>query len=322
MIQAPVILAADIGGTSGRFALFSSGPALKLEKQAVIPTAGHGSFAALMADALGSLGSPRIDAAVLAVAGPVKRGRFCRPPNIGYDFDLDALAPGLVPAGAVLINDFTAQAHGCRLFGENRSIPVLPGFMNDSLTQAVVGAGTGLGKAALVPDGHGGFVVCGSEGGHAAFPFNGQEERDFQRFALDALKEPYVRWESVVSVSGLALTHRYLTGEDLHPAEAAGRLSHDAATMRWFARFLGRALRDYVLEVLARGGLYISGGVAAKNPSLVEHPAFREEFLSSATHADILAAIPARLVADQSVGLWGAASCALARFTDGLPGTS
>ncbi|MFZ5425818.1 MAG: glucokinase [Thermodesulfobacteriota bacterium] len=310
MIATPVILAADIGGTSGRFALFGSGPGLALEKQAVIPTAGHASFEELVRDALDALGPARIESAVLAVAGPVQGGRFCSPPNIGYDFDLDALPPGLVPAGAVLVNDFTAQAHGCRLFGEARSLPVLPGVMDESLTQAVVGAGTGLGKAALVPDGRGGFAVCGSEGGHAAFPFNGAGEADFQRFALDALREPYVRWESVVSGSGLALTHRYLTGEDLDPAGAAARLTPDAATTRWFARFLGRALRDYVLEVLARGGLYISGGVAAKNPQLVEHPAFREEFLSSATHPELLAAVPARLVTDQSVGLWGAAAYA------------
>lgn len=311
MIATSIILAADIGGTSGRFALFAAEPGLGLEKQAVIPTAGHESFEALLTDALDALGPARIDAAVLAVAGPVKGGRFCSPPNIAYDFDLDALPPGLVPAGAVLVNDFTAQAHGCRAFGEARSHPVLPGVMDAGLTQAVVGAGTGLGKAALVPDGRGGFAVCGSEGGHAAFPFNGPEEADFQRFALDALGEPYVRWESVVSGSGLALTHRYLTGEDLDPAGAAERLSSDAATTRWFARFLGRALRDYVLEVLARGGLYISGGVAAKNPRLVEHPAFREEFLSSATHPELLAAVPARLVTDQSVGLWGAAACAV-----------
>ena len=303
-----LILAADIGGTSSRFALFESVGGLAAKSQAVLPTGRFMSFQGLVEAALTALGSPSPDRAVLAVAGPVERGRVCRPPNIGYAMDLDSLAPGLLPVPAVLINDFAAQAHGCRLFGETRSEVVLPGGMDSGQTQAVLGPGTGLGKAALVPDDRGGYVVCGSEGGHAAFPFNGADEGRFQTFAMEALGEPYVRWESIVSGSGLALVHRFLTGMALTPAEASAALTPESPTAQWFARFLGRACRDYVLEVLARGGLFISGGVAANNPMLVMHPAFLTEFRLSATHADLLAKVPARLVTDQMVGLWGAAA--------------
>lgn len=307
------VLAADIGGTNGRFALFEAGggshrPALL--RAETLPTRSFTSFPELARAAMEVLGHPRPQAAVLAVAGPVERGRACRAPNIAYGFDLDALPAGLLPGRSLLVNDFTAQAHGCRLLGEAGSREVLPGRMDEELTQAVVGPGTGLGKAALVPDGRGGYAVCGSEGGHAAFPFNGRAEQDFQNFAADALNEPFVRWESVVSGSGLALIHRYLTGEELTPREVSGRLSGDHATARWFARFLGRALRDYALEVLARGGVYVSGGVAAKNGWLLDMPEMAREFRASATHGALMAAIPVRLVADESVGLMGAAALA------------
>jgi glucokinase len=302
------VLAADIGGTSSRFALFAAGENLTLLEQVKLVTSGFDNFRDLIGEALSGLGAPSLQGAVLAVAGPVEGDRFCRPPNIGYIMDLDDLPSDYLPKRTVMINDFAAQAHGCRLFWEDRSVAVTPGRMNVSLTQAVIGPGTGLGKTALVPDGRGGYALCASEGGHAAFPFNGPEEHRFQEFALEVLEEPYVRWESVVSGSGLALVHQFLTGEKLTPADVAAGLTPESPTAEWFARFLGRACRDYVLEVLARGGLFISGGVVAKNHLLLIHPAFMKEFLSSATHADLLARVPIRLVTDQQVALWGAAS--------------
>jgi len=310
-----IILAADIGGTSARFALFEADGSLGMASRVELETARFETFQALVETAQGMLadsrgpGSSPASRAVLAVAGPVKRGSFCRPPNIAYAMDLDALPTGLLPRRSVLVNDFAAQAHGCSLFGEERSQEVLPGVMNSSLTQAVIGPGTGLGKAALVPVG-GGYVVCGSEGGHAAFPFNGAEEHHFQRFVLEGTGEPYVRWEGVVSGQGLSLLHRFHTGELVSPAEAAAQLTPSSAVCEWFARFLGRACRDYVLEVMATGGLFISGGVAARNPVLLAHPALKREFRLSATHADLLAGVAIRLVRDQDVGLWGAAAFA------------
>lgn len=323
------VLTADIGGTNARFALFSSGDHVRLVAGTQLPTASFTSFQALveaaaqeLAGASGWTGQPDserfpgVAAAALAVAGPVDRGLFCQPPNIDYVMDLEALPAGLLPKASLLLNDFAAQAHGCRLFGEERSLAVLPGRMDPARTQAVVGPGTGLGKAALVPvscGGGGDYVVCGSEGGHSAFPFNGPEERRFQEFVQAEVDEPFARWETVVSGSGLALLHRFHTGQSTAtPAEAAAALEPGSPVAEWFARFLGRACRDYVLDVLATGGLFISGGVAARNPMLLEHPAFAREFCTSPAHGGLLSAVPVRLVADQQVGLWGAASRALA----------
>ncbi|MFP5240062.1 MAG: glucokinase [Acidobacteriota bacterium] len=320
------VLAADIGGTSGRFALFAvGGESLAMAARAELPSAAAGSFEALIRSGLDALapsarGLPAPAAAVLAVAGPVKKGRSCLPPNIPYTLDLDLLPSGLLPQASLLVNDFTAQAHGCRHLGVEGSEEVLAGTLDIAETQAVIGPGTGLGKAALIPDGLGGFVVGGSEGGHAAFPFNAGEERNFQDFALKATGEPFIRWETVVSGSGLALLHRWLTGEALAPAQVAASLSAKDATTEWFARFLGRACRDYVLEVVARGGLYVSGGVAAKNPLFLSHQAFGQEFRASHTHPELMAGVGVRLVRDQNVGLWGAAALAQRLADVGLSG--
>ena len=86
---------------------------------------------------------------------------------------------------------------------------------------------------------------------------------------------------------------------------AITRILPDSQTLQWAARFYGRACRDFALETLALGGIYISGGVAARTPELVTHGAFSEEFLSSDTLANILCNIPIYLIKDQNAGLWG-----------------
>ena len=87
-------------------------------------------------------------------------------------------------------------------------------------------------------------------------------------------------------------------------------LAPDSPTTAWFARFYGRAVRDYVLTVVAAGGVYLSGGVAAKNPLLVRHPEFAREFWASPTYGDFLRTVAVRLVRDEDVGLYGAAAMA------------
>jgi glucokinase len=122
-----------------------------------------------------------------------------------------------------------------------------------------------------------------------------------------ATKLPYCHGDAIVSGSGLSRLHAFLTGESLSPANVAARLPQSPRTAAWFARFYGRAARNYALNVLAQGGVYLAGGVAARNPILVRHPAFLEEFRSSPSHSALLASIPVLLNANEDSGVYGAA---------------
>jgi len=124
---------------------------------------------------------------------------------------------------------------------------------------------------------------------------------------MDELSAPYVETEYIVSGRGLSLVHQFLAGEKLTPAEVSAGLSHDSETLEWTARFYGRSCRNYALQVLARGGVYIAGGVAAKIPLLVMHPAFERQFTNSKTMAPMLKKIPVYLNTNEESGLWGAA---------------
>lgn len=307
------ILAADIGGTNSRFGHFTLSPAgeLALASSVWLPTAGVGSFVELL-ESLPSAGFSlppgAADAAVFAVPGAVV-GRTVTFANIDWKLDLDALAKAFGVTRTACVNDFLAQAHGCRLLGGNAET-VLPGKMDPALVQAVIGAGTGLGHATLIPLPGGSYQALPSEAGQAAASFVGEKENAFADYLCRQTGEGYARGDSVLSGSGLAHLHRFLTGQELSPAAVGAQLTMESPTTALFARFYGRAARDYTLTVLAAGGLYISGGVAAKNPLLVHHPEFAREFRDSPTYGGLLQTIPVRLVCDAQTGLYGAAHVA------------
>jgi len=305
------ILAADIGGTHSRFAAFTAaGGLLRREASRWLRTGEHRSFRELL-EGLGGSGLPLLpgeaDVAVIAVAGPVREGRISAPPNIEWDIDLSRPGEGDRFRRAALVNDFVAQAFATPSPVAEEATTVLPGEAAAEGTVAVIGAGTGLGHAALLPDGGGGWIPVASEKGHAAFPTAGPREWEFQEFLTGRLGEPYLRADSVVSGRGIAAIHLFLTGEDLTPEEVTAGFDDHSETLEWASRFYGRACRDYALTVLALGGLFIAGGLAARTPRLVLHEAFAGEFRSSPTMGDLLARIPVSLITDQESGLWGAA---------------
>ena len=309
------VLAADIGGTYSRFGFFEligEADEPRLLSIVRLPTQESESLPVLL-ELLFSEQRPfaasSCDLAVLAVPGPVQ-GRFCRPPNIKWDIDLYDITKVGLGRGA-LLNDFAAQAFASRSRAV-REARVLQASRSDAQitaggTVAVIGAGTGLGHCALVPDGRGGHLAVPSEAGHVAFPFVGDKEHAYGEYVRRVTNLAYCHGDAVVSGSGLSRLHAFLTGEVMSPAVLSPRLPNFPNTVEWFARFYARAARNYALAVLALGGVYVCGGVAAKSPMLVEHPAFLEEFRLSPSHRDLLAGLPVMLNLNEDSGVFGAA---------------
>lgn len=317
------ILAADIGGTHSRFMSFTlpdgqNGPGgaadLRPGDEAWIPTDSVDSFAGLLG-ALKDKGFPHapdtVEATVLAVPGPVEGGRRAEPANIPWAIDLDDEEAGVAGLCVHLINDFVAQGYASRTVILDQAELVKPGTGDPTAALAVVGAGTGLGHCATLPasgkGGQGGFLAVPAEAGHAAFPFVGEHEEAYHAFLRRTLSIPYAYGDVVVSGSGLAHLHRFLTDEALSPEEVAERAGRASPTVRLFSRFYGRAVRNYVLSVVGFAGVMVTGGVAAKSPWLVDNDDFREEFVSSPRYGAQLARVPVRLCRDERSGLFGAA---------------
>lgn len=312
------VAAADIGGTNCRFAVLAADgeDGLSLERVARFRTADMRNMGDLLA-ACDAAGLPvrEADALVLAVAGPVADPLHARATNADLELDLEDASARHGLRRAMIINDFAAQAHACltrpgrgarRVFPDG-DVPPAP----EGAPRAVMGAGTGLGMASLVRDSAGRWLALPSEGGHAGFPLLGAAEAEFGEFVLRERGAPYVRAEDVLAGPGLSLLCRFLEGRDLAPAEVAAEfLGRDTELRRWYARFHGRACRDRILSTLCRGGLYVAGGIAAKNPDVLACEAFREGLLALSHCAELVRSTPIFLVSDEDAGLWGAARVA------------
>ncbi|WP_051822528.1 glucokinase [Desulfonatronum thiodismutans] len=316
-------LAADIGGTTSRFALFEDrGDTMRLRGVERIPTSEADSFRDLLCLLRnGPLGPevPRCRAGALAVAGAVQGGVQAAPPNIPWDIDIRSANLSGLPETVILLNDFAAQAYACKTTALDRAVTINAGQPDERGMAGVIGAGTGLGHGMLAPLPGGGFLALPSEAGHAAFAFVNQEEAVFEDFVRRELGLDYVFAEAVVAGQGLTLLHWFHFGQRLRPEEVAATLDDDSPVCAWFARFYGRACRQFALNILATGGMVVAGGVAAKNPVLVRHPEFWREFTDNPNYRALLQDIPVVLNTNEDSGLWGAALAA--KLATGRQGT-
>lgn len=314
------ILAADIGGTNCRFGFFTLiRGELTLRGVRWLKTADMPHTDAVLDAWAEAAGIPldKADALAAAVAGPVTDDMQGALTNAPLRLDLREARTRRGLRRCRVVNDFTAEAYACltEIGARARRVvsPEISAPDGASGVKGVLGAGTGLGMASLIRDTAGRWLAVPAEGGHTAFPFVGEEEAAFQRFVCRELGFPYARREDVLAGAGLRLLHRFLTGQRLDAREVGEQaLSRDSDTLRWYARFYARVCRDWILTTLCRGGLYIAGGIAARNPLLTACPLFCEELRRAPRFADLLRAVPVFLVEDKNSGLWGAARAAQA----------
>lgn len=292
-------LIADVGGTRSRFAHFSMEDGnLRFVRTLKLSTTEAPHFTGLM-DEVRSHWPEVFDVAVLAVAGPVtRRERRVRLSNVPWPVDLDAAAPHL-PEDTRLLNDFTAQGWACLCPEHQQLLALTPGVIpQENGVKAVLGAGTGLGLCALLP----GPRVLPSEGGHSFFPLM-PDEVEYARFVL--ARGGRLDGDHLLSGRGLTFLHAFHCGEDLTPPEVAARMN--PTVLEWYARFYGRMAQAWALYTMAMGGLYITGGIAAANPAIVHHPAFKTAFYDCPGYEEPLHAMPVFLVQNTDAALWGAA---------------
>lgn len=314
------LLAGDIGGTNSRFALFSNeNNKLVLESELWEKTNSFESFANLL-DRIKELDSrydvSKLSKFVVAVPGAVTSENLIRLPYVRWAIDRAALKERYPETSILIINDFVAQAYGCLTEATADALPLLVGKGEQTEGDiAIVGAGTGTGHGTLKKAGAASYLSIPSEAGHIPFPFLAEDkvEAKFRDFLIAEKKIVSPVCNDVVSGPGISRLHHFFTGKDLPASEAVQEFAPEAEITSYFAKFYGRACRNYVLSTLASGGkLFISGGVTIKNPFLVDNDSFKSEFLQSATTAkDLLAQISVFLLRNERIGLFGSAYYAI-----------
>jgi glucokinase len=290
------ILAGDIGGTKTLLRCddvtqrFESGE--------------YTAFDDLLREFLGRIGG-NVDAACLAVAGPVVGGR-AEVTNLGWVMEESALGRAFDIARVALINDFTAVALGVPLVEAHDRVPLQQGERDPHGPVAILGAGTGLGEAILTWH-DGVHHVLPSEGGHQDFA--PQDEEQTRLFLQLHERHGHVSWERLVSGMGLVNTFTFLGGEELEAAEIASRANAGDArarrTAEIFVDLYGAEAGNMALRVLARGGVYLAGGIAAKNIDWFTDGRFVEAFRRKGRFRAFNETIPVDVIVDQEVGLKG-----------------
>ena len=224
-------LVADIGGTNGRFAIVRDG---RIVERREYRNADFRDLETLVRRYLADAGSADhdVDAACLAVAAPISSDGEAHFTNAPWKVGARGLERALGLPRVSLINDFAAQAYGLEMLQEGDTVAIAggagrPGPSREAdaarpAARVILGPGTGLGCAALVPsiDSDRAPVAVTSEGGHMGFA----AVTDDDRVILDLAKRRYGRasWERVCCGAGLALAHAALSPDDDLPGVADG----------------------------------------------------------------------------------------------------
>lgn len=311
-----VILAGDIGGTKSLLGVFENG---ELRQQRRLSNADFSDFPDVIAAFLDDIGLPgkHIDGGCLALAGPIgDDGQRAKLTNLPWTVDSANLAHRFGLPVLRLVNDFAAAALGAVTSSPAQLLTLQSGEPLVAAPRLVVGAGTGLGMALVLPELDGWRIVPG-EGGHVAFAPADAEQVALWKFLHQ--RHGRVTWERLVSGPGLAAIHAFFDPADegtdpdaisraalADPASPAGR------AMALFLAAYGAFAGDMALTSLPRGGVYLAGGIAAKVLPALQSSSFLSAFNAKAEHASLVAKIPVHVALDPELGLHGAARLASA----------
>jgi glucokinase len=297
-------LLADIGGSKSRFALANS--AGRPERILIMENDTVADLDAAVCRYLDETGaSPR--AATMAIAGPID-GEEVALTNRAWRFRRGEFAQRFGFSQLRIVNDFEAIAWALRNLAPTETRPLGKPVPPRDGVKVVLGPGTGLGVAALLPaDGR--WHVVASEGGHASFgPQAADEVEVFSRLWKAC---GHVSAEAVLSGPGLVRLARALDPQaDSHAPETivAGALAREPSALaatRLFVRLLGRFAGGLALTFKALGGVYIAGGVAGGLGPLLDEPQFRAAFEAHPPYQTLLETIPTLLMTCEEPGLIG-----------------
>lgn len=298
-------LGGDVGGTKTLLRCVDEKGAVVAESR--FESAQYATFD----DLLREFAPGDVAAACFAVAGPVFNSR-AEVTNLGWTMEEDALARQFAIPRVSLINDFYAVALGVPLLSGDDLIPLQRAPRDPNAPIGILGAGTGLGEAILVRG-----EVIATEGGHQDFA--PQDEEQARLFLELHRRHGHVSWERVCSGMGLTNIHTFLGGEALDPAEIAARAdASDPRARHAFEMFVdvyGSEAGNLALRVLAKGGIYLAGGIAAKNQEWVTGERFMEAFRRKGRFSDLMETFPVDLIVNEQVGLLGALARARAHST-------
>ena len=327
-----LILTGDIGGTNCNFALMTATlPHPEMALYLHLDSREVTDFSAVMkqvADLLQEKYSIKIADSCLAIAGPISTDRQeAKMTNLTWKVNCQDIKK-ITGISTILINDFQAIGFGLESLPKDKLILLKSGTILPQEPKGIIGAGTGLGKCLLLWNkDQKRYFPFSSEGGHADFPAQSQDEWKMVEFIKKKNQQARVSWQNLVSGKGLSHIYQYLLetspatsksaeikSSNYDPALISKYHQEDKLCQKTFQKFVqlyARAAKDYALETMAMGGVYLAGGIVTKNLAEFQQEIFKSEFITNPKLSDLLQSIPVWAINDYQIGLYGAAVAAL-----------
>ena len=313
--MAEQVLVADIGGTNARFALAEFSAHGISVKEAQNFRAEDFETIRDAADAYLEAVNASPKTACFAVAGPITDD-VVDFTNSHWVLKIKDITKSLNLNQFVAINDFEALARSVRYLSEEDLVAVKDGAGDVASPTLVMGPGTGLGQALIVPFGDQDRIVS-TEGGHVSFAPRTDEEVEVMKFI--AREHPRVSVERVLSGRGLVNIHRALCAindtprvslqaNEITAAASDGSYPIAAQAVTMFCELLGRVAGDAVLSTGARAGVFLGGGILPKIRDVFLQSDFTGKFLDKGRMRAYVEDVPVYMIVRDGAALTGAAA--------------
>jgi glucokinase len=265
----------------------------------------------------------KVTAASFGIAGPVVNNTV-RATNLPWVIDGAEMAAFLGLKYVRLVNDLEAASYGIGVMEPSDLEVLYPGVPEPQATQVVIAAGTGLGEGILYWDGQQ-HVPIATEGGHADFSPSTDQQADLWKFLKK--RNDFVSSELILSGRGFQNIHEFLSPYDKHvgfdtTTDPAPEITRRAltgecpvcvATVNLWIEIYGSEAGNFALRALARGGIYVAGGIAVKILPKLKEGRFAAAARNKEKLEDYLAKIPITVVLNEDCPLMGAAFVAWKR---------
>ena len=316
-----MILAGDIGGTKTNLGLFDApqGALVKVTDKRYISHE-HTGLDEIVKDFVCGT-KAKITAASFGIAGPVVDNRV-HTGNLPWIIDGATLAKELGLDRVRLLNDLEATAHGVSMMQPINLERIYAGVPAQQAHRAVIAAGTGLGEAVLFWDGTK-HLPMATEAGHADFAPHTDQHADLWKFIKS--RNEFASAEMVLSGRGFRTIHEFLGPTVRHPSfddpstdpareitqqALAGQCPVCISTLDLWVEIYGCEAGNLAVRSVARGGIYVAGGIAVKILPKLKEGKFVAGFKHKEKMGYFLEQVPIHVILDEECPLKGAAYAA------------
>lgn len=296
-------LLADVGGTGTRMGMLAAGRAGAVREYL---NSDFADFTEVVERYCADTGATPACCAV-AAAGPERDGRI-HMTNLNWTLVGTELQSRLSLRRVELLNDFSALAWATVALEETDLLRLSTAAARPG-NRVVLGAGTGLGVAALVRAETAGWTVVSGEGGHVSLAARTAEEH--QLIAGVQQTHGHCSAERLLSGPGLSALAAGLGYGTAPPAAVTGWARAGEArgrhVVRVFTELLANVASDLAVTFDAVGGVYLAGGILPKLGAEFPRQAFLERFYDKGRLRGELEAMPVLLMTAPNPALRGLA---------------